>query len=355
MRGGVGLTRSRRHESTPSRRMPTARSPKTYSMSPRPQVPGPVDTDARQVAAASVDRGTWNLMTGRRLKQLLGSGSVAQALNRVAASAERSRPSAIESRQCGPARTSTARGGLLRRGRRRRGGQITDEPSTLCFEQAATIPWPASPPYMASATRRRIEAGHRALIVGASVAWRLYPPTGEGRESARDRRRQRDQARDPLQLGADEVIDFHLRVDTAATGQCQRSGAHLRLGHPRHRRRRERRAVARRLPPQPADVADCTARRRKAALVDGDGARGRSRRASPARRYGATTRSATKDAARSRVANARAGMPPGSSREVLLQPGEGEKSASHRFRRSTGSRPHRRQRRRGPGREARHW
>jgi 2-desacetyl-2-hydroxyethyl bacteriochlorophyllide A dehydrogenase len=167
-----------------------------------------------EVAAASVDRGTWHLMTGRPLlMRLTGFGfRRPKALNpgRSFAGTVVSVGDDVTSLEVGDAVYGTGDGSfaeLVATDERK----VARKPGNVSFEQAATMPVSAVAALQAVRDEAKLEAGQRALIIGASggvgsFILQLVKAAG-AHATAVASTAKLDLVRD---LGADEVIDYTL-------------------------------------------------------------------------------------------------------------------------------------------------
>ena len=165
-----------------------------------------------EVAAASVDRGTWHLMTGRPLlMRLMGFGfRRPKALNpgRSFAGTAVSVGDEVTSLRIGDAVYGTCDGSFAEFVAADE-SKVARKPVNLSFEQAATIPVSAVAAIQAVRDEAKLEAGQRALIIGASGGvGQLHPPTGQ--EAGAHATAVASTAKLDLvrELGADEVIDY---------------------------------------------------------------------------------------------------------------------------------------------------
>ena len=175
-----------------------------------------------EVAAASVDRGTWHLMTGRPLlMRLMGFGfRRPKALNpgRSFAGTVVSVGDEVTSLRVGDAVYGTCDGSFAGFVAAEE-SKVARKPVNLSFEQAATIPVSAVAAVQAVRDEAKLEAGQRALIIGASggvggFILQLVKTAGAHATAVASTAKQ-DLVR---QLGADEVIDY-TREDFADGGR----------------------------------------------------------------------------------------------------------------------------------------
>jgi NADPH:quinone reductase-like Zn-dependent oxidoreductase len=124
-----------------------------------------------QVAAASVDRGTWHLLTGRpQLMRLMGFGvRRPKALNpgRSFAGTVLEVGQGVTTVHPGDEVYGTAEGSLAEYVAADV-GKVARKPANLTFEQAATLPVSGITALQAVRDEARLEAGQRVLIIGAS-------------------------------------------------------------------------------------------------------------------------------------------------------------------------------------------
>lgn len=167
-----------------------------------------------EVAAASVDRGTWHLMTGRPLlMRLMGFGfQRPKALNpgRSFAGTVVSVGDGVTSLRLGDPVYGTCDGSFaefVAADERK----VARKPANLSFEQAATIPVSAVAAIQAVRDEAKLEAGQRVLLIGASggvgsFILQLVKAAG-AHATAVASTAKLDLLRE---LGADEVIDYTL-------------------------------------------------------------------------------------------------------------------------------------------------
>jgi NADPH:quinone reductase-like Zn-dependent oxidoreductase len=177
--------------------------------------PGPVMGDGDvlvRVAAASVDRGTVHLMTGRpQLMRLMGFGfRRPKALNpgRSFAGTVTDVGAGVTDLQPGDEVYGTADGSFAELVAAER-GKVARKPANLSFERAAAVPVSGVTALQAVRDQAQVQAGQRVLVIGASggvgtflvhLAKRLGAHvTGVASTSKLDIVRT---------LGADEVIDY---------------------------------------------------------------------------------------------------------------------------------------------------
>ncbi len=164
-----------------------------------------------QVHAAGLDRGTWHEMTGRPyLMRIMGFG-LRSPKNRVPGRAVAGTVKAVGAKvtrfTVGDTVFGVARGGFAQYAVAR-DDKLAHTPTTLTFEQAATVPISATTALQAL-RQGRIAAGQRVLIIGASGGVGTYAVqlakafgaevTGVCSASKADLVRS---------LGADHVIDY---------------------------------------------------------------------------------------------------------------------------------------------------
>jgi NADPH:quinone reductase-like Zn-dependent oxidoreductase len=177
---------------------------------PQPRI-GPHDVLVK-VGAASVDRGTWHLMTGRpQLMRLIGFGfRRPKALNpgRSFAGTIVSIGNEITEFQPGDAVYGTSNGAFAEYVAAE-AGKLARKPANLSFEQAAAAPVSAVTAIQAVRDVANVQQGQRVLIIGASggvgtFLIQLVKAYG-GRVTAVASGAKLDLVR---ALGADEVIDY---------------------------------------------------------------------------------------------------------------------------------------------------
>jgi NADPH:quinone reductase-like Zn-dependent oxidoreductase len=165
-----------------------------------------------EVAAASIDRGTWHLMTGRPLlMRLLGFGfRRPKALNpgRSFAGTIVATGEDVTSLRVGEAVYGTGDGSLAEFIAADE-GKVARKPANLSFERAATIPVSAVAAVQAVRDQAKLEAGQHALIIGASggvgaFILQLVKAAG-AHATAVVSTAKIDLVRE---LGADEIIDY---------------------------------------------------------------------------------------------------------------------------------------------------
>jgi 2-desacetyl-2-hydroxyethyl bacteriochlorophyllide A dehydrogenase len=165
-----------------------------------------------EVAAASVDRGTWHLMTGRPLlMRLMGFGfRRPKALNpgRSFAGTVVSVGGEVTSLRVGDAVYGTGDGSFAEFVAADK-SKVARKPANLSFEQAATIPVSAVAAVQAVRDEAEVAAGQRVLIIGASggvgsFILQLVKAAG-AHATAVASTAKLDLVR---ALGADEVIDY---------------------------------------------------------------------------------------------------------------------------------------------------
>ena len=177
---------------------------------PRPSI-GPREVLV-EVAAASVDRGTWHLMSGRpQLMRLMGFGfRRPKALNpgRSFAGTIVSIGESISGMQPGEAVYGTGEGAFAEYVAAP-ADKVARKPTNLSFEQAATAPVSAVTAIQAVRDAAQVRQGQRVLIIGASggvgtFLVQLVKAFG-GHVTAVASTAKLDLVRG---LGADEVIDY---------------------------------------------------------------------------------------------------------------------------------------------------
>ena len=165
-----------------------------------------------EVAAASVDRGTWHLMAGRpQLMRLMGFGvRRPKALNpgRAFAGTVAEAGADVSELQPGDAVYGTG-DGTFAEYVAAKVDKVAHKPQNLSFEDAAAVPVSAVAALQAVRDQAHLEAGQRSLVIGASGGVGSFivqlvkahggHVTGVASTSKLDLVRQ---------LGADEVIDY---------------------------------------------------------------------------------------------------------------------------------------------------
>jgi 2-desacetyl-2-hydroxyethyl bacteriochlorophyllide A dehydrogenase len=165
-----------------------------------------------EVAAASVDRGTWHLMSGRpQLMRLMGFGfRRPKALNpgRSFAGTIVALGESVSGLHVGDAVYGTGEGSFAEYVAAA-ADKVARKPSNLSFEQAATVPVSAVTAIQAVRDVAKVKEGQRVLIIGASggvgtFLVQLVKAFG-GHVTAVASTAKLDMVR---ALGADEVIDY---------------------------------------------------------------------------------------------------------------------------------------------------
>ncbi len=124
-----------------------------------------------RVRAASVDRGTWHLMTGLpRLMRIMGYGfrrPKAPNPGRSLAGTVEAVGSSVTEFEPGDEVYGTCDGSFAEYGRAR-AGLLALKPANLSFEQAAAVPVSAVTALQGLRDRAKVRAGEKVLIIGAS-------------------------------------------------------------------------------------------------------------------------------------------------------------------------------------------
>jgi NADPH:quinone reductase-like Zn-dependent oxidoreductase len=152
--------------------------------------PAPGDGEVLvRVRAASVDRGTWHLMAGlpyparlafglRRPNFLNPGRNLAGTVAAVGAGVTGLRP--------GDEVYGIAGGnGTFAEYVMARPAKLAPKPANLSFEQAAAIPVSAGTALHAVRDRKKVQAGEKVLVIGASGAWAASPSRSPPRSGPR--------------------------------------------------------------------------------------------------------------------------------------------------------------------------
>jgi NADPH:quinone reductase-like Zn-dependent oxidoreductase len=131
-----------------------------------------------RVRAASVDRGTWHIMTGlpyairlagfglRKPRQLNPGRSLAGTVEAIGDDVTRFKPGDEVFGTCD---------GSFAEFTRARVGRLALKPTNLSFEEAAAIPVSGLAALQAVRDKARVQAGDKVLITGAAVGWAPSP------------------------------------------------------------------------------------------------------------------------------------------------------------------------------------